>query len=119
MRPDQTVAFHRVPLAHALRTLPPTEFRLLTLLGLEACPRTKRIWTTPLRLAEELDGSRRAGDPALPPGVVDAVLTVLLARGHITLYARGHGALRCYEVGLVVARYADEPPSNLPVEHVP
>lgn len=116
MRPDQSVTFHRVLFAHALRTLAPAEFRVLAALGLGACPRTKRIWTTPLRLAEDLGGSAGTEDPAVPPSVIDAMLSVLVARGHITLYARSHGALCCYEVGFVVARYLDEPPDNLPVD---
>jgi hypothetical protein len=111
MLPDRIVTFRRVPFAEALRSLTASEFRLLTLLGLRACPRTKRVWTTPLRLAEEFSASPETCAAA----VIDAMLDVLVARGHITLHARSLGALRCYEVGVTVVRHPDEPPANLPV----
>lgn len=110
MTPVRLVSFRRVVLAEAAPRLSPDDFRLLVLLALSACPRTGRVWTTPLRLAEELGTA---------PVVIDAALQTLLAAGHITLYARSRAALRCYELGPVFQRALDEPPENLPVEPAP
>jgi len=119
MRPDRRVAFARVPLARALRTLSAPEFRLLVLLGLGACPLTRRIWTTPLRLAEGLDLLPDGAAPTEEPAVIDAQLRELLEGGHIALHARSRAALRCYDVLALTARPPDEPPENLPVEDLP
>lgn len=119
MQPDRRLSFARVPLARALRTLPAPEFRLLVLLGLGACPRTRRIWTTPLRLAEGLDLLPDGNAPTEEPAVVDAQLRALVDGGHLALHARSRAALRCYEVLALTARPPDEPPMNLPVEDGP
>jgi len=108
MSPTRIVTLRRVPLALATRTLPAADLHVLVALALTACPRTGRVWTTPLRLADEL---------TLAPAAVEAALASLTAHGHITLWSRSSStlALRCYEIGAVLARQV-EAPDNLPVE---
>lgn len=107
---SHTVTFRRVALTAAAQTLQAVDLRVLLVLAATACPRTARAWTTPLRLAEEL---------ALAPTIVDAALTSLESRSHLSLFSRGHGALRCYELGPVFVRALPDPPENLPVAPSP
>ena len=103
---SHVVSFRRGALTDAARALPAVDLRVLLVLAATACPRTGRAWTTPLRLAEEL---------AIAPASVDAALTSLESRAQLSLFSRGHGALRCYEFGPVLVRALVEPPENLPV----
>lgn len=107
---SHTVTLRREKLAACARDLPAVELRVLLVLLQGACPRTGRAWTTPLRLAEEL---------SLAPAVVDAALTSLESRSQLTLFSRGHGALRCFDLGPVLVRADPEPPPNLPVAPSP
>ncbi len=118
MNPDCFLTFERESLTAAIHTLAPPELQLLLLLAVHTCPRTGRVWMTPLRLADELRASQTPGLAHIPPATIDAMLTILLSRGLLILYARSHGALRCYELPLVYARFRDTPPANLPVESV-
>lgn len=108
MTPTRIVTLRRVPLTLAVRSLAATDLQVLLALTLAACPRTGRVWTTPLRLADEL---------ILAPAAVEAAFASLAAHGHITLWSRSSSALalRCYELGSVLARQGDAP-DNLPVE---
>lgn len=108
MSPTRFVTLRRLPLTLATRTLPAADLHVLVALTLAACPRTGRVWTTPLRLADEL---------TLAPAAVEAAFASLTARGHITLWSRSSStlALRCYELGAMLAREV-EAPDNLPVE---
>ena len=119
MTPDSLVTFERASLAEALRTLAPLELQVLVALALGACPRTRRVWTTPLRLADELAATPTPGATHPAPAAIDAILALLIARGHLALYARSHGALASYEVNVLLRRHRDEPPANLPVDPVP
>lgn len=110
MTPDRIVTFRRVPLAQACRTLPAEDLRLLVALTLGACPQTGRVWTTPLRLAEEF---------RVAPAAVDTALERLVDQGHASLWSRSHGALRGYEIGPALVRHLGEPPDNLPVGPLP
>lgn len=103
---SHTLTLRRGALTEAARSLPAVDLRVLLVLAASACPRTGRIWTTPLRLTDET---------ALAPAVVDASLTSLESRSHLSLFARGHAALRCYELGPIFVRALPEPPENLPV----
>lgn len=107
---SHTVTLRRGALATAAATLGAIDLRVLLVLASAACPRTSRAWTTPLRLAEEL---------ALAPPLIDDALTSLESRSHLMLFSRGHGALRCYELGPVFVRALPEPPDNLPVAPSP
>lgn len=109
MTPTASLTLRRTALGEALHALSAEGLRLLLLLAHRACPRTLRVWTTTLRLAEELH---------LAPVLLDELVGVLLRRGDITVWTRGAGALSCYEVGPLVVRTA-EAPSNLPVEPDP
>jgi hypothetical protein len=64
------------------------------------------VWTTPLRAADDL---------RLPVTLVDLLLASLVSEGHMVLWTKGIGALRCYELGAFFVR-AHEAPENLPVE---
>ena len=112
MSPDRTLTLRRVPLALVCRTLSATDLQILLALVVGACPRTARVWTTPLRLAEEFN---------VAPVLVDVSLASLIALGHLALWSRSTSAcaLRCYEVGPVLVRRLDEPPDNLPVGPLP
>ncbi len=111
MTPTRIVTLRRVPLALVVRTVTAQDLQVFLALTLAACPRTGRVWTTPLRLADEL-----TQDPA----AVEATFASLIARGHITLWSRSSSTLplRCYELGCVLARQG-EAPDNLPVERDP
>lgn len=110
MTPDHSLTFQGVPLARAVRTLHGDELQLLLLLALNACVRTGRVWTTSLRLAEELH---------VGPTTIDSMLSVLISRAHISLYSRGSAALRCYEISPALLRRQGEAPPNLPIEASP
>ncbi len=110
MSPDRTLTLRRVPFALVCRSLPAVDLQILLTLVASACPRTGRVWTTPLRLAEEFN---------VAPIIIDASLASLVAQGHLSLWSRSHGALRCYEVGHLLVRRLDEPPENLPVDPLP
>lgn len=99
----------RLALKHAIRTLSPTSFRTLLHLVTDVCQDTGRVWTTPLRLAEDL---------GLPATLVSETLDLLVERKHLTLWSRSHAALRCYELGPLFVRRA-EAPDNLPVAPAP
>ena len=106
---SNTLTLRRAPLAHALHTLSPTSLRTLLHLALMACPATGRVWTTPLRIAEDLHTTAAAAEE---------LLALLAERKLLSLWSRSHGALRCYELGDVLAR-SGEAPANLPVEQSP
>lgn len=110
MTPDHSLTLKGVPLARAVRTLRGDELQLLLLLALNACRRTGRVWTTSLRLGEELH---------LAPTMVDSMVSVLITREHISLWSRGRAALRCYEINPTLLRRQGEAPPNLPVEVSP
>ncbi len=108
MTPTRIVTLRRVPLTLAARSLAAADLHVLVALTLAACPGTGRVWTSPLRLADEL---------TLAPAVVEAAFALLVSRGLIALWSRSSStlALRCYEIGDVLARQVDAP-DNLPVE---
>jgi len=60
---------------------------------------------TPLRLAEDL---------RLPATLVEQFIATLVSAGHLSLWTRGTGALRCYVLGIVLVLVHDAP-ANLPV----
>jgi hypothetical protein len=99
----------RLALKHAIRTLSPTSFRMLLSLASDTCVDTGRVWTTPLRLAEDL---------GVPATLVSETLDLLVERKHLSLWSRSHAALRCYEFGPLFVRRS-EAPENLPVEPGP
>ncbi|MDB4930571.1 MAG: hypothetical protein JWM10_3055 [Myxococcaceae bacterium] len=107
--PSHSLQLRRLALKHALRTLSPTSFRMLLHLATDACEDTARVWTTPLRLAEDI------GSPA---SLVSETLDLLVERKHMKLWSRSHAALRCYELGPLFVRRS-EAPENLPVEPLP
>lgn len=105
MTPDRILVLRRTALALALRTLPGEELRLLLALAHGVCPATNRIWTTPLRLADEWDRE---------PEFVRRALESLVATGHIRRVAESRSDLVAFELGALVFRHA-MPPENLPV----
>lgn len=105
------LTFRREALTEALHALTAEELRVYVALSLGACPHTRRAWTTALRLGEDL---APGGQSMIPPATIDDRLATLRNRGHVHLWARGPGALRCYEVPGLVPH--NEPPENLPVE---
>lgn len=109
MTPDRILVLRRTPLALACRTLPGEALRVLIALAHGACPNTGRIWTTPLRLADEWD---------MPPSFVASTLELLVVSGHISRVGRSQGDLCAYEFGALVYRHA-APPMNLPVSPDP
>lgn len=109
MTPDRILVLRRTPLALACRTLPGEALRVLIALAHGACPSTGRIWTTPLRLADDWD---------MPLGFVTSTLELLVAGGHIARVGRSQGALAAYEFGALLYRHA-APPTNLPVSPDP
>lgn len=111
MTPGQHLTLRREALTRAVGTLPGQELRVFLAVVLGACPRTRRAWTTALRLCDEL---AHGDEPTASPSTIDAMLTHLVALGHLELWSRGPAALRCYEVPAL--RSEGEPPANLPVE---
>lgn len=84
MTPGHDFRAHRDALAHFVETLPGRELRVCLSVALGACQRTRRAWTTALRLCEEL----AAGDtPAASPSQIDIVLGDLVARRALRLRA--------------------------------
>jgi hypothetical protein len=106
MTPTATLTLRRAPLGQILTTFPGEACCLLVHLAHHACPRTGRVWTSPPRLADELH---------LPLTLLDQFLTSLVSAGHMDLWTKGIGALRCYRLGAVFVHEA-EAPENLPVE---
>ncbi len=109
MTPTASITLRRAPLGQILMSLPAEACRVLFHLAHRACPRTGRVWTTPLRAADDLQ---------LPVTLVDLYLASLVSEGHMMLWTKGIGALRCYELGAFFVR-APEAPENLPVEPDP
>lgn len=105
MTPDRILVLRRPQLALVCRGLPGEELRLLLALALGSCPVTSRVWTTPLRLADDWN---------LSPDFVTKTLEILVAAGHIRRVAESRGDLAAYEIGPLLFRHA-APPSNLPV----
>ncbi len=106
MTPTASVTLRRAPLGQILATMPGEACRLLLHLARSACPRTGRVWMTPLRAADDLN---------LPVTLVDQLLLSLVSAGHLSLWSRGTGALRCYALGALYV-LAHDTPMNLPVE---
>ncbi|MBI5515248.1 MAG: hypothetical protein HY909_15835 [Deltaproteobacteria bacterium] len=105
MTPTASITLRRAPLGEILTSLPAEPCRLLLHLAHRACPRTGRVWTTPLRAADDL---------GVPVTLVDRLLASLVSEGHLTVWTRGVGALRCYDLGAFFVR-VPEVPENLPV----
>ncbi len=108
---EHHLTFRRESLHCVLHSLGGDDLRVYIALALGACPRTRRTWTTALRLGEDL---AREGPRMIPPATIDDRISTLRDQGHLRLWARGPGALRCYEVPGLTGH--DEPPANLPVE---
>ncbi len=109
MTPTASITLRRAPLGQILTTMPGEACRLLLHLARGACPRTGRVWLTPLRVADDL---------TLPVTLVDQLLVSLVSAGHLSLWSRGTGALRCYALGPLYV-LVHEAPMNLPVESDP
>lgn len=109
MTPAASLTFRSAPLGEVITTFPGDACCILLLLARHACPRTGRVWVTPLRLAEDL---------RLPVTIVEMHLSTLVSSGHLSLWTRGVGALRCYVLGAVFVLSSDAP-ENLPVAPVP
>lgn len=109
MTPSASLTLRSAPLGEVLTTFPGDACRILLLLARRACPRTGRAWTTPLRLAEDL---------RIPVTLAEQYLTTLVSAGHLSLWTRGMGALRCYVLGIVLV-LLNEAPDNLPVSPDP
>lgn len=105
MTPTPLLTLRQPELTRAVAALDGDALRLLLHLAGGACPRTNRVWTTPLRASEAL---------GLSVPMIEAHLAALVASGELSLWTRGVGALRCYELGSLVVR-AGEAPENLPV----
>lgn len=109
MTPAASITLRRAPLGQILTTLPGEACRLLLHLAHGACPRTGRVWMTPLRAADDLN---------LPATLVEQLLLSLASAGHLSIWSRGTGALRCYALGSLYV-LVREAPMNLPVESDP
>lgn len=109
MTPSASITFRRAPLGELLTSLPSDACRILFYLARNTCPKVGRVWTAPLRIADDLQ---------LPVTLVDQHLTALISAGHLSLWTRGTGGLRCYTLGPVYM-LENGAPSNLPVEPDP
>lgn len=109
MTPTASITFRRAPLGELLTSLPSDACRVFFSLARGACPRTGRVWTNAQRLAEDLQ---------MLTTLIEQHLTNLVAAGHLSLWTRGTGGLRCYTLGPVFV-LEHGAPANLPVEPEP
>jgi len=100
------LALRRTALARAVHDLPPVDARALLHLALHACPTTGHVWTTYVRLADEL---------ALSAPLVEHVLERLVRAGFVAFVEPTRRPLLLVELGPVFVRDGSAP-SNTPVE---
>lgn len=107
------IRLRRERLLAALRSLPVEETAVLLLLATQACPTTGRVWTSALRIADELNVPRLPNGLEAPPVLIETLLTRLERRGHLRSLPSRFG-IRTLELGPVFVRDV-EAPENLPV----
>jgi DNA-binding MarR family transcriptional regulator len=101
-----TLVFRRTSLARAVHDLPPIDAKALLHLALHACPTTGRVWTTPVRLADEL---------GLSATLVEHLLDRLGRAGFVRILEPTRRPLLVLELGPVFIRDGAAP-GNVPVE---